>query len=244
MVVQARAEATRRRIIDAAIGLFSEDGYGETGLAAIMDRAEVSKGAFYYHFESKEALASAIIDEGVTELLNTFYDLTTAPSPALENTVRATFRIAQMTHTDDLVRIANQLRQALSQVSGAGAKTYAPSTEGFLEQIRKAVAEGDVRDDVCAEDVAETICASVMGCHLLSDAIGDDPFARLARAWRVLMPSIVSGEALPYFRDFVARTLAQYTHPTETSSAEGGAAQSSARRLNGAGNDASAPAIA
>ena len=73
MVVQARAEATRRRIIDAAIALFSEEGYGDTGLAAIMDRADVSKGAFYYHFESKEALASAIIDEGVTQLLDGAY---------------------------------------------------------------------------------------------------------------------------------------------------------------------------
>ena len=81
MVVQARAEATRRRIIDAAIALFSEEGYGDTGLAAIMDRADVSKGAFYYHFESKEALASAIIGEGVTQLLDTFHELTSAPSP-------------------------------------------------------------------------------------------------------------------------------------------------------------------
>ena len=32
MVVQARAEATRRRIIDAAIALFSEEGYGTPGL--------------------------------------------------------------------------------------------------------------------------------------------------------------------------------------------------------------------
>ena len=82
MVVQARAEATRRRIIDAAIALFSEEGYGDTGLAAIMDRADVSKGAFYYHFESKEALASAIIGEGVTQLMDTFNELTSAPSPA------------------------------------------------------------------------------------------------------------------------------------------------------------------
>ncbi len=212
MVVQARAEATRRRIIDAAIALFSEEGYGDTGLAAIMDRADVSKGAFYYHFESKEALASAIIGEGVTQLLDTFHELTSAPSPALENTIRATFRIAQMTESDDMVRIANQLRQALSQVSGAGAKTYLPSTAGFLEQVTKAVAEGDVRGDICAEDVAEAICASVLGCHLLSDAIGDDPYARLARAWRVLMPAIASAEGLPYFQDFLARTVARYTY--------------------------------
>ena len=61
--MQARAEATRRRILDSAVDLFSEMGYGETGLADILQRAGVSKGAFYYHFDSKEAVAAAIIQE-------------------------------------------------------------------------------------------------------------------------------------------------------------------------------------
>ncbi len=229
-MVQARAEATRRRIVDAAVTLFGEHGYGDTGLADVMQRAEVSKGAFYYHFESQEALASAIINEGIAQLLDTFHDVTADPAPALENTVRATFRLAHMTLNDDLARIANQLRQALSQVSGAGAKTYVYATQGFLDQVEKAVAEGDLRADIAAPgDVAETICAGVLGCHLLSDAIGDDPFARLARTWRVLLRSIVSDDALPYFHDFLARTLAQYSQPTNTPAA---------RELTGAGNGA------
>jgi AcrR family transcriptional regulator len=228
-MVQARAEATRRRIVDAAVTLFSEHGYGDTGLADVMQRAEISKGAFYYHFESKEALASAIIDEGISRLLDTFRDVTAAPAPALENTVRATFRLAHMTQNDDLARIANQLRQALSQVSGAGAKTYVYATQGFLDQVEKAVAEGDVRADIAPGDVAETICAGVLGCHLLSDAMGDDPFARLARTWRVLLRSIVSDDALPYFHDFLSRTLAQYSQPTNTLAA---------RELTVAGNGA------
>ena len=60
---QARAEVTRRRIIDAAIDLFAEAGYGGTGLAEILKRADVTKGAFYYHFEGKDQVADAIIDE-------------------------------------------------------------------------------------------------------------------------------------------------------------------------------------
>ena len=63
MPLQARAEATRRRILDSAIDLFDELGYGETGLADVLQRAGVSKGAFYYHFDSKEAVAAAIIED-------------------------------------------------------------------------------------------------------------------------------------------------------------------------------------
>ena len=61
MVRQARSEATRQRIIDSAVDLINEIGYPAAGLADIIERAEMTKGALYYHFDSKEALASAIM---------------------------------------------------------------------------------------------------------------------------------------------------------------------------------------
>ena len=38
--------------------------------------------------------------------------------------------------------------------------------------------------------------------HLLSDAIGDDLFARLARAWRVLIVGVVAEESVTFFEEF------------------------------------------
>ena len=57
-----RAEATRGKIIDAAVELFTDAGYGDTDLAAIVRQAGITKGAFYYHFESREQVAHAIIN--------------------------------------------------------------------------------------------------------------------------------------------------------------------------------------
>jgi AcrR family transcriptional regulator len=64
MVRQARSETTRRKIITSAVELFNEIGYPATGLGDIIDRPEMTKGALYYHFESKESLATAIIEDG------------------------------------------------------------------------------------------------------------------------------------------------------------------------------------
>ena len=64
MVRQARSEATRRKIITSAVELFNEIGYPAAGLGDIIERAEMTKGALYYHFDSKESLATAIIEEG------------------------------------------------------------------------------------------------------------------------------------------------------------------------------------
>ena len=69
MVRQARSEATRRKIIMSAVELFNEIGYPATGLGDIIERAEMTKGALYYHFDSKESLATAIIEEGSAHLV-------------------------------------------------------------------------------------------------------------------------------------------------------------------------------
>ena len=52
--------------------LFAEVGYQATGLGDIIERAEMTKGALYYHFDSKEALATAIIAEGANTALIAF----------------------------------------------------------------------------------------------------------------------------------------------------------------------------
>ena len=60
------------------------------------------------------------------------------------------------------------------------------------------------------EEAGEAIWVAVLGCHLLSDAIGDDLFARLARAWRVLIVGVVAEESVTFFEEFLVRTAAQY----------------------------------
>ncbi len=141
MAIRARAEATREKIIASSVDLFSRLGYGETGLSDVIDHAGVSKGAFYYHFESKEALAGAIIQAGTGQLLDLFKAITGAQSPALQNTIAATFAIAKLTGENTMVRTANQLRQCLSQVSAAGSPTYRPTVDAFRMQVDKAIAE-------------------------------------------------------------------------------------------------------
>jgi AcrR family transcriptional regulator len=67
-----RAEATRRRLLDAADGLFYADGIRSTGVVAISERAGVTKMTFYAHFASKDELVCAYLrerDARWTELL-------------------------------------------------------------------------------------------------------------------------------------------------------------------------------
>lgn len=51
-----KRELTRQQMMDAAADLFADRGYESTSVEDIAEKANVSKGTFYYHFETKEAL--------------------------------------------------------------------------------------------------------------------------------------------------------------------------------------------
>ena len=57
------AERTRTRILASALALFAKRGYDRTTFNDIAARLNLTKGAVYWHFESKEALLMALLDE-------------------------------------------------------------------------------------------------------------------------------------------------------------------------------------
>src|SRR5215472_2561173 len=55
--------ATRASILQAAAEVFAERGYANTTLSQLITRSGLTKGAFYFHFTSKEQLAFAVLEE-------------------------------------------------------------------------------------------------------------------------------------------------------------------------------------
>jgi TetR/AcrR family transcriptional repressor of nem operon len=54
--------AARRKLLDAALSLIREKGYSSTSVDELCAEAGVTKGAFFHHFKSKDALAVAAAD--------------------------------------------------------------------------------------------------------------------------------------------------------------------------------------
>jgi AcrR family transcriptional regulator len=57
------AVRTRQRLIDAAKRRFYRDGFRNVGIDAILTEVGISKAAFYKHFESKDDLMVAVLDD-------------------------------------------------------------------------------------------------------------------------------------------------------------------------------------
>lgn len=58
----------RERILEAAEQLIIEGGLGQLSVDAVLARAGLSKGAFFHHFESKDALLAALIERLVGDV--------------------------------------------------------------------------------------------------------------------------------------------------------------------------------
>ena len=60
---KVEAEKTRARIMASALSLFVKKGYERTTFTDIAARLKMTKGAVYWHFETKEALLVALVEE-------------------------------------------------------------------------------------------------------------------------------------------------------------------------------------
>ncbi|MGQ9572005.1 MAG: TetR/AcrR family transcriptional regulator [Dehalococcoidia bacterium] len=58
-----RKRDTRRRILDASLHLFSQQGFARTTVRAIARKAGITDAAIYYHFASKQELLEALFEE-------------------------------------------------------------------------------------------------------------------------------------------------------------------------------------
>ena len=124
--MQQRSQATRAGILAAARKLFSQHGYDATGVAELCAEAGVSKGAFYHHFATKQALFLALLDdwlEGLDEQIQSI--LFTAPNIA-EGLVRMAGVAGKMT-----VEAGGKLLQTLAGIDepGRGPEEYPGRSE-------------------------------------------------------------------------------------------------------------------
>ena len=66
---KAEAEQTRHDILKAALILFDEQGYVQTSLSDIARKAEVTRGAIYWHFDNKEQIVAALAQAQFDDLM-------------------------------------------------------------------------------------------------------------------------------------------------------------------------------
>ncbi len=186
-------ERTRQRLLQAAFREVYRYGFQSAGIDTILAATDVTKGALYYHFESKEALGYAIIEEIVATfprdrwLLPLQRSKDKDPINALIGIVQAIpARPSDLKAGCPLVNLAQEMSQLDGQFRKRLERIFHAWQEGIAMALRRGQHQGTVRRDLVPEETASFLIAMVEGYEVLAKNAQD------AKVWNMGIRNIVS----------------------------------------------------
>jgi AcrR family transcriptional regulator len=131
------------RILSAAEALFAEQGFGETSLRQLIDRAEMSPTAFYARFPSREAVVDALLARMLEELYRMAADVT-ANASSVDEGIELGVKGLVKTLADHkvVVRIALTEGSAIPSVRATLHTALSQLSELLSSRIRKLKSKG------------------------------------------------------------------------------------------------------
>lgn len=142
--MQERADRTRRAILQAAAETFEAHGYLGTSLQDVVAGRRVSKGALYFHFPSKEELASAIIIEQRDLLSELVAELRERHPRAIRLLIEVSRLTASRLRRDVRVRASTRLACEHEQIGRSAEPLFERWTETVRGLLDEAKAQGDL----------------------------------------------------------------------------------------------------
>lgn len=136
-----RSEAATARALEAALALFSKQGYGATSMRQISSRCGMSVGNLYHHFGSKESIFQILIDAYWSRLLdpdlplNQIFNKARFPedleemAAAIEQTVEANSESIMLIFIDVIEFRGKHIRDFYETMAGRFRRAYGRSFE-------------------------------------------------------------------------------------------------------------------
>ncbi|MYQ44026.1 TetR family transcriptional regulator [Streptomyces sp. SID4985] len=190
MALQERAIRTRRNILVAAADVFADVGYEAATISEILQRANVTKGALYFHFASKEQLAQAVLTDQLTSVPDT-----PPRELVLQEGLDAGFLLAHLLgEGNPLVR--GSVRLTVDQGSPQDGLDRRVPMASWIDHnaklLARAKASGELLPHVDVEAAAKAFVAAFTGAQVLSKIMNDhtDLMERVVDLYRHLMTSI------------------------------------------------------
>lgn len=180
---------TRELLLQAAFREIYQSGFQAAGIDTILAATNVTKGALYYHFNSKQDLAHAVIDEIIT---TSFREKWLHPLRDCTDPVETLIGVVRATSVEPVVRAGcplNNLAQEMSPLDEDFrrrlAKVFHQWQQGIAAALRKGQSQGRVCRDVNPEEAASFLIAMYEGYVMLAKNAKD------ARVWNVGIKNIV-----------------------------------------------------
>lgn len=175
------AKSTREHLIDVGVGLMHQNGYNATGLTDILKAADVPKGSFYHHFDSKEDFAAAVLERyGMREREHTATILNDTTIPPLKRLRRYFGDLAKIYGQKGPIpgcmmgRFSLEIAAESAPLRKRISRTFDHWQQAIAAVIQQAVAEKELPAGTDAESLAGFVLNSWEGALLRSQATKSD----------------------------------------------------------------------
>jgi len=181
----SNAEQTRLAIIDAAIVLFHERGYHATAVRDVVERAGITKGAFYHHFDSKETLLQVIYQEYLDYQVAIFNEVVTHPASPREHLAEliACIILAVERYREHVTIFHQELRSFSQEYRGSVVKERSMMRHELEKVIRRGMKSGDFRQDLDVRVTALALLGMCSWTYQWLSRSGPDTGARIAESF-------------------------------------------------------------
>jgi AcrR family transcriptional regulator len=177
-------ERTRERLLQAAFREVHRTGFQSAGIDTILAATNVTKGALYHHFESKEALGYAIVDEIIAKLV---HDRWLRPMLGngdpidilIGNVRRLPVRPQDIRESCPMLNLAQEMSPLDEQFRKRLERLFLAWQGGVATLLRKGQSQGTVRRDLNPDETASFLVAMVEGHATLAKVAQD------AKVWEV-----------------------------------------------------------
>jgi len=204
-----RSDTTRDQILRAAAHQFAQRPYYAVGLDDILAEAQLTKGAMYFHFRSKHALALAIVDEQTANAAESVKNLLGKKLSGLESLIDVSYLVAVGDMTHDVTRASFNLLESVGRTEKLQTRLLGGWIQLMGEIAQRGIAEGDIVEQADPEDIGRLLVSIYVGMRQASNL--DEPVQLLTdfgKALSTVLRGIVQPDKTDYFAQFVRRRTA------------------------------------
>ena len=170
--MQARAILTRNKILEESAAVFDAHGYTALTVNALAAATGISKGAVYFHFSSKEAIARQLVDDWNDIVQQTITTVVSRRTPRPVEQIDGAFSIlARLVADRTTLRAGMKLILDPAVDDGYDFGRWVESVDGLVDS---AIAAGELTDTYATRRLAWNLCAGTIGTAHATTALRED----------------------------------------------------------------------
>jgi TetR/AcrR family transcriptional regulator, transcriptional repressor for nem operon len=184
-MMTTRANSSRERILSTAEAMILENGFAGTTIDDIIEKAAITKGGFFYHFDGKRQLAKALVERYIAMDSDVFLQLSARADTLSEDPLQRTLiflnlvteMVAGMTQVHPgcvIAAFTYETQQCDDEIRGMMEAGMLEWRAMIADRLREIMMKYPPRTDVSVDALADMFSSTLEGGIILARVYSDN----------------------------------------------------------------------